>query len=226
MKIFFLGTGAADWPAKKPEGAKEYRRLSSTLIDRALLIDPNPCVFDALDEFKIDPQDIRYIINTHPHSDHFCEETVSKLEKNGAVFIPFAANEEKAVGKYTVRAYAANHSTAESPVHFIISDGEKTLFYGLDGAWLLYPEVQAIKQLRPDFAVLDATVGFIDGDYRIFEHNNLYMVLEMKKSLEKYVGSFCISHMARTLHTDHETLCERMRQFGVSVAFDGMETEI
>ena len=130
------------------------------------------------------------------------------------------------MGKYTVRAYAANHSTATSPVHFIITDGEKTLFYGLDGAWLLYTEVQAIKQFRPDFAVLDATVGFTEGDYRIFEHNNLYMVLEMKKSLEKYIGSFCISHMARTLHTDHETLSEKMSRHGVTVAYDGMETEI
>ncbi len=226
MKITCLGTGAADWPEKKPEGAKEFRRLSSALIDGVLLIDPNTCVFDALNEFNIDPLNIKYIINTHSHSDHFSEETVSKFEKNGAVFIPFSANEEKAVGKYTVRAYAANHSTAQSPVHFIVTNGEKTLFYGLDGAWLLYPEVQAIKQFCPDFAVLDATVGFIEGDYRIFEHNNLYMVLEMKKSLEKYIGSFCISHMARTLHTDHATLCEKMNRHGVTVAYDGMETEI
>ena len=38
MKILFLGTGAADWPAEKPAGCKEFRRLSSALIDDVLLI--------------------------------------------------------------------------------------------------------------------------------------------------------------------------------------------
>ncbi len=226
MNITFLGTGAADWPAKRPAAAAEYRRLSSALIDDVLLIDPNQCVFDALNEYGKKPEKIKYIINTHPHSDHYCEQTVKELEKNGAVFIPFSADDEKTVGQYTVRAYAANHSTAELPVHFIVSDGEKNLFYGLDGAWLLYREVQAIKQYHPDFAVIDATVGFIDGDYRIFEHNNLYMVLEMKKSLEKHIGTFCISHMARTLHTDHKTLCEKMNEYGVITAYDGMKYDI
>ena len=226
MKILFLGTGAADWPAERPADAKEHRRLSSALIDDTLLIDPNQCVFDALKEYGKEPAKIKYIINTHPHSDHYCEETVKELEKSGAVFIPFYAGDEKTVGKYTVRAYAANHSTADLPVHFIVSDGAKTLFYGLDGAWLLYGEVQAIKQYRPDLAVLDATVGFIDGDYRIFEHNDLYMVLEMKKSLEKYIGTFCISHMARTLHQDHKALSEKMNGYGVITAYDGMEYEL
>jgi phosphoribosyl 1,2-cyclic phosphate phosphodiesterase len=226
MKITFLGTGAADWPEKKPEGCKEHRRLSSALIDGSLLIDPNPCVFDALNEYSKDPSEIKYIINTHRHSDHFDEKTVAKLEKYGARFIPFSEGEEKTVGKYTVSAYRANHSTVKDPVHFIISDGEKTVFYGLDGAWLLFDEVQAIKNRKPDFAVFDATVGFIDGDYRIFEHNDLNMVLEMKKTLEKYIGKFCISHMARTLHTDHATLSGIMEKHGVTVASDGLEIEI
>lgn len=100
------------------------------------------------------------------------------------------------------------------------------MFYGLDGAWLLYDEIQAIKKFMPDFAVFDATIGDIDGDYRIFEHNNLNMVLEMKKSLENYIGRFCISHMARTLHTDHETLSEKMKKHNIITAYDGLEIEI
>ncbi len=59
----------------------------------------------------------------------------------------------------------------------------------------MYDEVAGIKQHKPDFAVLDATIGFIDGDYRIFKHNNLNMVMEIKKSLECYIKKFCISHM-------------------------------
>ena len=153
-------------------------------------------------------------------------ETVNQLEADHAEFFDLQSGDAVTLGKYTVRAYTANHSTSEKTVHFIITDGEKTLFYGLDGAWLLYDEVQAIKKYKPDFAVLDATIGDVDGDYRIFEHNNLQMILEMKKTLSAYIGQFCISHMARTLHTDHKTLSEKMQAHRIIAAYDGLETEI
>ena len=86
-------------------------------------------------------------------------------------------------------------------------------------------EVAAIKKQGIDFAVIDGTVGFIDGDYRIFEHNNLNMVLEIAKSLNKYVKQFCINHMAMTLHTDHNTLENKMSEHNILVAYDGMEIE-
>ncbi len=226
MKITFLGTGAADWPMKKRDDMAEFRRLSSVLIDDVLLIDPGPQMLDALKEYGKDAAGIKYIVNTHKHFDHFCAETVNRLEAYGATFFDLFSGDVVSIGNYTVRAYAGNHSTCEKTVHFIITDGKRTLFYGLDGAWLLYDEVQAIKKYKPDFAVFDATIGDVDGDYRIFEHNNLNMVLEMKKTLESYIGRFCISHMARTLHTDHKTLCEKMEKHHVIAAYDGMEIEI
>lgn len=226
MKILFLGTGAADWPNEKTEGMSEFRRLSSALIDGCLLIDPGPQVLDALTEYKTDLSKVKYIINTHRHSDHFCAETLRRLEESGASFIDLKQGDIKHIGEYTVRAYSGNHATCENTVHFIIDNGKNSLFYGLDGAWLLYDEVQAIKKYKPSLAVLDATIGDIEGDYRIFEHNNLAMVLEMKKTLNKYVGSFCISHMAMTLHTAHKALSEKMAEHNVIVAYDGLELEI
>ena len=226
MKFIFLGTGAADWPIQKREDMSEFRRLSSALIDDTLLIDPGPQVLDALKEHGKNVDNIRYIINTHKHKDHFQIETVKQLESHHAKFFDLQIGDVITLEKYTVRAYAANHSTCEKALHFIITDGEKTLFYGLDGAWLLYDEVQAIKKYKPDFAVLDATIGDIDGDYRIFEHNNLQMVLEMQKSLSDYIGQFCISHIARTLHTDHKTLSEKMKTHCIVAAYDGLEIEI
>ena len=226
MKVLFLGTGAADWPLQKTDGMAEFRRLSSVLLDDELLIDPGPQVFDALRAYGKDAGKVRYILNTHRHSDYYCAETVSVLTGMGAEFVDFAAGEEKTVGKYTVTAYAGNHATCENTVHFILRDGEKTLFYGLDGAWLMYDEVQGIKQYKPDLAVLDATIGEQDGDYRIFEHNNLRMVLEMQKTLKSYVGRFCISHMAMTLHTDHGTLADKMERYDIVTAYDGLELDV
>lgn len=221
MKLLFLGTGAADWPLENTENLPEFRRLSSALVDDTLLIDPGPQVIDALEQYG--KNRVRYILNTHRHADHFSEETVAALTQNGAQSVILAAFDEVQLGPYHVCAYPANHSTIDKAVHFIIGDGEKTLFYGLDGAWLMFDEVAAIRQYRPDLAVLDATIGDVDGDDRIFEHNNLNMVLEMQKTLKPYVKQFCISHMARTLHTDHQTLVERMRPYEILVARDGME---
>ena len=224
MKIIFLGTGAADWNFQKHKDLDGFRRNSSLLIDDCLLIDPGADVPNALQAFGKNADGIKYIINTHTHSDHYNEETVRYLSQ--ARFYPMCVGDVKTIGRYTVTALPANHSTCEGAVHFIISDGEKSLFYGLDGAWLLYDEVRAIKGCGIDLAVLDATVGDVPGDYRVFEHNNLNMVIEMKKTLEKYVKRFFVSHMARTLHTSHSELVERLKPHGIEAAFDGREIEL
>lgn len=221
MKITFLGTGAADWKREKHGTMPGFRRNSSVLIDDCLLIDPGADVPDALRSFGKDAQKIRFILNTHRHKDHYCEQTVFGLEQ--AAFYPMRAGEVQTFGGYTVASLPANHATCEGAVHLIVSDGERSLFYGLDGAWLTYDEVAAIKSRGVDLAVLDATIGDVPGDYRIFEHNNLAMVIEIKQSLEKYVGRFVISHMARTLHTSQEELALRMKPHGIDVAFDGLE---
>ena len=225
MKITFLGTGAADWPLQKPDGYMEFRRLSSALIDDVLLIDPGPQVIYALEDLGKSPAKIKYIINTHSHRDHFSQETLSHLESLGATFILLSDGEVKTVGQYTIRAYKGNHDTCKNTVHFIITDGERTLFYGLDGAWLTYEEYEAIQRQKVDLGVFDATIGFVDGDIRIFEHNNLNMVIEMKKTLSENIERFFISHMAYTLHDEHEILSANMKNYGIDVAFDGMTIE-
>ena len=228
MKLLFLGTGAADWPIDLAQnaGKAEFRRMSSALVDDTLLIDPGPHAFAAMQTFGKDPAKVTYIINTHAHADHFCPETLAQFEALGAQFVRLTAGETVKLGDYTVSAYTANHGTCAGAVHFLITDGTRTLFYGLDSAWLLYEEVQAIIKAKPQLVVLDATIGFIDGDYRVFEHNSLSMVLEMQKTLAPHVERFCISHMARTLHTDHQTLCAQMEPFGVIVAADGLVVNI
>ena len=77
-----------------------------------------------------------------------------------------------------------------------------------------------------DFAVFDATIGHIPGDYRIFVLFYLDMVLVINGSLISYIKRFCISHMARTLHKTHEEIEVEMKRHSIEVAFDGYETEI
>ena len=51
------------------------------------------------------------------------------------------------------------------------------------------------------------------------------MVLEMKHTLKQYIKRFCISHLARTLHEDHDVVAQKMKAHDVEVAYDGYETE-
>lgn len=225
MKIKFLGTGAADWDIERDCASPEYRRNSSALIDNCLLIDPGRCVPEAMRKFGDDPKAVKWIINTHSHSDHFCLETVELLKNNGAEFIEFKDGEKKKIGCYEISSFAANHGTCRGALHFIIDNGSKRLFYGLDGAWLLWDEIEAIRSKKIDLAVLDATIGEVEGDYRIFEHNNLRMVREIKLSLEEHCDRFIISHMAKTLHTGHKELSALMAKSDIKTAFDGLELE-
>ncbi|MBE6675031.1 MAG: MBL fold metallo-hydrolase [Ruminococcaceae bacterium] len=222
MKILFLGTGAADFPENR-EGVDGFRRTSSALIDDTLLIDPGPWVMDAIKEFGVDVKKIKYILCTHKHEDHFCQETVDYLSTQGAEFFETKDKDYLELGGYRIEAYKGNHTI---PVcHFIIKNGGTCLFYGLDGAWLQYEEIRAIWKHKPDLAVFDATVGFVEKDWRVFEHNNLNMVIEMKKSIDTDIKKYVISHMAYTLHTDHKTLASEMEKHGIITAYDGLEIE-
>ena len=224
MNILFLGTGAADYNCEKDIGTPGYRRNSSILIDNTLLIDPGPCVMEAIEHFGVDADNIKYIIVTHTHEDHYNEETVKWLADRGAKLVDIPCEGETVLGNYHITAYAGNHAI---PVkHYIVECDGSRLFYGLDSAWLMYSEVQAIKEKGIDFAVLDGTIGFVDGDHRIFEHCNMNMIIEIQKSLKDSVGKFYISHMAKTLHTDHDTLSDAMGKYGIGVAYDGLSVTL
>lgn len=223
MKLLFLGTGAADFPQSK-DGIENFRRTSSILIDGTILIDPGPWVLDAIEEFSVDTKKIKYVLVTHMHQDHFCQNSLDYLLSCGATLINMVGGDIIELDEYKIEAYRGNHTI---PVcHYMITKDEKSLFYGLDGAWLQYEEIRGIWKHKPDVAVFDATVGFIEKDWRVFEHNNLNMVIEMKKSIDKDIKKYVISHMAYTLHTDHKSLEEEMKKHDIIVAFDGMEIEL
>ena len=224
MEILFLGTGAADYNREKDRTEPGYRRNSSILIDDTLLIDPGPCVSDAIESFGVDVSKIKYILATHLHEDHYNEETVAFLEGKGAKLLQIPLEDKTQVGDYNILALEGNHKVPTK--HYIVERDGKRLFYGLDSAWLMYHEIAAIWKNPVDVAILDGTIGFVDGDHRIFEHCNMNMIIEIQKSLKDSVGKFYISHIAKTLHTDHDTLCTAMDKYGIGVAYDGLKINI
>ncbi len=82
MKITFLGTAAATamplpfcdcavCKASRKLKGKNIRKRSSIAIDNDLIIDLGPDSVSACTEYNIDLSKIKYILQTHAHSDHF-----------------------------------------------------------------------------------------------------------------------------------------------------------
>jgi glyoxylase-like metal-dependent hydrolase (beta-lactamase superfamily II) len=133
MKLHFLGTGAADWDRNNPQVGKNYRRLSSLLIDDQLLIDPGPCIFEFAESYQYPHlfEKLRTVLNTHTHSDHFDPESVARLSLP-IIHIPDYDTLE--TEQYRITAYPANHETAKNPQHFVIESlaDNRKIFYGCD----------------------------------------------------------------------------------------------
>lgn len=257
MQLHFLGTGAADWNInKRPEGA-EWRRFSSVIIDEKLLVDPGPHICDYAEKSG-NPRlfdDLRNIIITHSHMDHFHPETTLRLCGGGRGcrvygdaaclrklhrtlgedmtidFVCISPFEKYGVGDYVIMPIPANHATddaGEQTLNYVIWGGGKTMFYGLDTGWLPYAAWLKIRKIAFDCMVLELTIGDITpGDDRIFSHTSIPM---LKIMLETFRAQGCapaecriiVSHLARTLHTDHASTSAALAPYGVDVAHDGL----
>lgn len=82
MKITFLGTAAAtSFPlmfcrcevceSARRSGGPDFRKRSSLLVNEDLLVDLGPDVMSASFAHGVSIADVRYWLQTHPHSDHF-----------------------------------------------------------------------------------------------------------------------------------------------------------
>jgi len=82
MKIKYLGTGAAEgWPGvfcncqhcreAREKGGKNIRTRSSVLIDDDLMVDFPPDSYWHIVNYGIDASQIKHLVITHSHQDHF-----------------------------------------------------------------------------------------------------------------------------------------------------------
>ncbi len=256
MELLFLGTGAADWDPALATADMNFRRYSAALLEGDLMIDCGPCVYEYEKTFGAEGlyRGVRTLLITHSHKDHFNRDAIDRLcrEAEGPVtvigdrqiagyllpnpnmsFVAATPYEPMQLGAYEILPLFANHSTedpAEQPLHYTVHQKEKDkcLFWGCDGAWILNRTYHVIRRMKFDCMVFDGTVGDIENDYRVFEHNNIRMVEELYRSLVgahhvlKEDGSVYISHMARTLHGDHIALANRLAPSHIIPARDGL----
>lgn len=256
MKLEFIGTGAADFNIAKRVEGEFFRRWSCTLVDDSLLIDPGPHVKDYLDKNGCPEllDKVEYVLVTHAHGDHLDMDTVKMLvEKNPNIkfwggkasagrirelsenVTEVEFNKPFECGKYTVTPYHGNHSPmvyGEQSYLYVIDDGEKKMFYATDTSWLPSETwIVARKTHQFDCIIMEVTLGDVEGDYRIFEHNNIRMVEIMLETFRKtgFAKPECkviATHIAKYPHESHEKLSERLAGFDMITAYDGYTIEI
>lgn len=254
MELTFLGTGARDW-TYEDRGTPGFRYYSGAMLGTDTLIDCGPYLFEAAADAGVDLSQVRFVIVTHRHVDHFSLKSLKKLAQMqpitvcvhensvqglsdiaGVTVVALTLFRQTALRDMAIVPMPANHSitptSTEQPVHYVIHKEGRTLFWGCDGAWMLNATWHAIKNMRFDLMVLDGTLGDVDGDNRIFEHNNLRMAEEMAQTFVNQGmlgdhGRVMISHLSRFTHTDMQTLEKRLLQKNLlTAAYDGLRVTL
>lgn len=252
--IMFLGTCACDFSNKLENEFKDAfdfdaRRASALLINKNCLIDSGMHILDSLRIAKNSKDDITNIFITHLHEDHFNYDNIKQIAQNHKIrlWIKNGAQVKEADNieiirmtpfeKYEVEdglyitGLDANHDPISHPQHFLIEKQGKKIFYGCDGAWLLANTYNYLKRTELDLAILDATIGDYDGDYRIAEHNSIPMIRLMLPTLknEKIIvdkTNLYLSHIAPSLHKTHKEIELIANELGARVAYDGLKITI
>jgi phosphoribosyl 1,2-cyclic phosphate phosphodiesterase len=158
------------------------------------------------------------------------EEEAAKIP-----FVELKMGRDYEIGGYKITPLRGNHATEdpeENTLIYLIEQEGRILFYGCDSAWIPTTAWNVIKNRPVNAMVLELTCGeTARNDWRIFEHNTIEMLELMLVTFRKYNYfaedvRYFVSHMALTLHTDHETLVKTLEPLGVTPAYDGFSFEV
>ncbi|NKB67994.1 MAG: MBL fold metallo-hydrolase [Candidatus Latescibacteria bacterium] len=258
LTILFLGTGAGDWPAEvPPERRKDrnWRRQSAILVNGQVLVDCGPNAVEALDTFEVDPRQIGDLLLTHSHFDHFSPQVLDQLVQRradlpplrvwghagaleqvkgrvGVEICPLVPGSQGEAGSTRFEALAANHWVeGEQALHYLFSGETCHWLYAVDGAWILEPTWNRVRELGLDVVVLDATLGEGKEDERIFAHNSLAMVDLLVEALHgqqviRTGGQVFLTHFGRQHHPDQDVLEKDLARKDLVPVYDGMYVHI
>lgn len=213
IKVRFLGTGAADW--KNRSKGTERRRLTSILVDDAILVDYTASDRDML-PCAVIPEAILY---THSHSDHFdaaaaigtgvkkvyvgttwFEYAVEAFAKASAEsvlpapeIVPLDIFSSVEIGGIRFTALPANHSTSlqdeQTLIYLIEKNGTRLLYAtdtgGIPAAAAKAAGLDAHSTGSPIHGLIMEATMSDEEDFRIFTHSSVGTVLRTVNVLEK-----------------------------------------
>lgn len=260
-RLLFLGTGAADWPALPEDAPfpqpTSYRSNAALLVDGHILVDGGPRLMPCLRALRLDAGAISDLLITHSHSDHYNAAQVSALaavprQERLRIWYPdgaqlgldsFAAVELHPLlpgdtarpAGYEALALAANHlmeTTSETALMYLFNNTACRWLYATDGSWLLIRSWRRLRAERAlDALLIDATLGDVTDDWRIFEHNSLPMVRQMTAAMRRWGvlapdAVVVLTHLARDTHLPPGAMAARDSVEGWVTALDGMELTV
>ena len=251
ISLRFLGTGGLGSVRIRNKLSKEYRRFSSLLIDERILIDPSEDIFELVESFKLEDllDGISEILITHSHPDHFSISAIERLAERRRLKV-FASSvmRDELIGirnveyieiypfalqradKYSILPLPANHnadSQSEIPLNFLIECDEKTVFYGLDGAFLNPAAFEILKEIKLNAVILDCALGCDPYSSASVNHNNLEAVKIIRDILIASGAAgdgtkFILSHIPTSKkRLIHDELVLAIGELPIRVAYDG-----
>lgn len=201
MRIRIMGSGASEgWPAvwcrcdsckrARELGGKNIRSRSGALIDDDLKIDLSPDTYMQALRDGLELGNVRNILITHTHHDHFFpnellmyvkpfahgpeelhiwgDQWVVQGVKDRVGNWPYPENihelrvfEPVTIEETHVVPLKAAHFPQKGCFNYIIQRGGKTLLYGMDSAYFPEESWQAQRDYKFDVVILDCTHGLV-----------------------------------------------------------------
>lgn len=127
-----------------------------------------------------------------------------------------------------VTALVSHHSRPGSVFNYIIERKGKTLLYALDCGGYDEDMLEEICRHRYDCVVLEGTFGKMKIEYSM--HQNLQKNLRALKFLQKNnlwkdEQRFYLSHMSPHWTPPHDLYAREVKQYGIRLAYDGLQIE-
>ena len=131
---------------------------------------------------------------------------------------------------YKITPLPARHVKALEPMIFVIERGEKCILWGHDTGLLLPEAAEWIKKsgIKFDLVSLDCTLR--RGEQITKSHMDLDWCIETAEMLRENGNAndntkFILSHIGHLVDRTHDELTAEAAEYGMIVAFDGMEIE-
>ena len=133
---------------------------------------------------------------------------------------------------YEITALEAKHGETSGPYIYMIKQGHKTMLYAHDTGYFFARVFAYCKEngVRFDFVSLDCTLGFCKFD-RNSHHMTVEHCADVKRVLCKNGNAdentvFYLNHFSHNGDgVLYDEMCEKVKEYGFKVSYDGLEAE-
>lgn len=162
----------------------------------------------------------------------FNRANISKTIRENIHFIDLKAGEKVKIGEYDVTPIDALHAPTLGSLNYIIEKDGKSLLYLIDSGYPTEATLEFLKGMNKVFnaVVMDGTMGTSEPLTYLYhmgyEENKQLKQELIQKGIADTCTRFVVTHITHNKSEYHEKVEEIFKGTGISVAYDGFETEI